>query len=157
MQPGRRRFIERGGGWVIGQAVLMVAVVAAGPGLAGRPWPAAARAAGALGLLAGALVGLAGVASLGRYRTIFPRPVAGSRLIQGGVYGVVRHPLYSSVVLVSLGWTLLWSSGVGVLLAAVLGVFLEAKARREERWLRERFPEYEAYARRVKRLIPWLY
>jgi protein-S-isoprenylcysteine O-methyltransferase Ste14 len=36
-------------------------------------------------------------------------------------------------------------------------VLLEVKSRREERWLREKFPEYAAYQRRVRRLIPFLY
>ena len=142
---------------MIGQSVLMVAVVAAGPALAGGRWPAAARVAGALGVFAGAIIGIAGVANLGRYRTIFPRPVEASRLIQHGVYGLVRHPLYTSVALVSSGWAVLWSSKPALALAVGLVLFLDRKARREERWLRERFPEYEAYMGRVKRLIPWLY
>jgi protein-S-isoprenylcysteine O-methyltransferase Ste14 len=35
--------------------------------------------------------------------------------------------------------------------------FFDLKARREERWLRERFADYDDYARRVKRFIPGFY
>ena len=39
-----------------------------------------------------------------------------------------------------------------------LGVLWAFKARVEERYLRDRYPEYDAYARRVRfRLVPWLY
>jgi protein-S-isoprenylcysteine O-methyltransferase Ste14 len=31
------------------------------------------------------------------------------------------------------------------------------KARREESWLQEKYPEYAAYKSRVKKLIPWVY
>ena len=34
---------------------------------------------------------------------------------------------------------------------------LDAKARVEERWLSGQYPEYDAYARRVRRFLPWLY
>ena len=40
---------------------------------------------------------------------------------------------------------------------AVQAGFLDAKARREERWLRVQFPAYAEYAAKVRRLIPWLY
>jgi protein-S-isoprenylcysteine O-methyltransferase Ste14 len=35
--------------------------------------------------------------------------------------------------------------------------FLDAKARREEEWLRERFPEYRGYEASVKRFVPGIY
>jgi protein-S-isoprenylcysteine O-methyltransferase Ste14 len=41
--------------------------------------------------------------------------------------------------------------------AVTLAVYLDAKARREERWLREHYAGYAEYARRVNRLIPYLY
>jgi protein-S-isoprenylcysteine O-methyltransferase Ste14 len=44
-----------------------------------------------------------------------------------------------------------------VLLALLQAVLLDAKARREERWLREKFPDYDRYAEKVCRLIPGLY
>jgi protein-S-isoprenylcysteine O-methyltransferase Ste14 len=38
-----------------------------------------------------------------------------------------------------------------------LAFFFDAKARHEERWLLRQFPEYDSYARRVRRFIPGLY
>jgi protein-S-isoprenylcysteine O-methyltransferase Ste14 len=38
-----------------------------------------------------------------------------------------------------------------------LAPLFDAKARREERWLRQKFPEYAGYERRVWRFVPWIY
>ncbi len=41
--------------------------------------------------------------------------------------------------------------------AALLFLLLAAKSHREETWLVAVHPEYGAYQRRTKRLIPWIY
>jgi protein-S-isoprenylcysteine O-methyltransferase Ste14 len=111
-----------------------------------------------LGLFAlGGILGICGVIHLGGNRTAYPQPLAGSILVETGVYGVVRHPLYASVILACLGWSGIWSSAPGLVLAVVLTWYLDLKARHEERWLRERYARYDGYARRVKRYIPFLY
>ena len=40
---------------------------------------------------------------------------------------------------------------------AALAMFFDIKSRREEVWLAEHFPEYAAYQRRVRKLIPFIY
>lgn len=90
-------------------------------------------------------------------RTIFPKPKQGSRLIQAGIYRWVRHPLYTSLMLLSAGWGLLWCSSLALLTTGVLALFLNAKAVREEGWLREQFTDYADYERRVRRFIPGIY
>ena len=57
----------------------------------------------------------------------------------------------------AIGWALVWQSWPALLVAAALIPFFAAKARREERWLREKFPEYAAYEQRVRRFIPGIY
>jgi protein-S-isoprenylcysteine O-methyltransferase Ste14 len=57
-------------------------------------------------------------------------------------------------MLASFGWALIWQSGSSLLAALALVPFFHAKARREERWLREMFPGYTDYARRVPRFVP---
>lgn len=152
-----RAFLDRGGIWVLAQSALMLAVLVLGPLTAGdwRTWLARVSAGVLFSL--GAFFGVSGVWVLGRNRTIFPRPHPDSRLIRHGVYQVVRHPLYTSVICLALGWGVYWASFVTLLTAAGLALLLEAKARHEERWLRQQFPEYDDYARSVKRLIPWVY
>lgn len=150
-------FWQRGGGWVLAQWLLMIAVLAAGPLWPDRWGGDASRWVAVPLFVVGALLGISGAVFLGRYRTIFPHPLPESRLVWRGPYRVVRHPLYSSLLFLSLAWALWWRSGSGLALALGMMVFLDAKARHEERLLREAFRGYEDYARRVKRLIPWLY
>jgi protein-S-isoprenylcysteine O-methyltransferase Ste14 len=150
-------FLHNGGLWVVAQSVLMLAVLGLGPGLRGPAWPWGCLARGVALFVFGGWLGIAGVLALGRNRTAYPRPVPDSTLVQHGVYRLVRHPLYSSVIFVSVGWALAWSSGAALALALALAVLLDAKARLEERWLREKFPDYAAYAGRVRRLLPWIY
>src|SRR5512138_2880821 len=103
-------FIQRGGLWVVAQNALTVAVVVLAPLLRGD-WANAAVRAGGIALFSmGGWFGIAGVCALGRNRTPFPKPLNDATLIQHGVYGIVRHPLYSSLILASFGWSLVWSS-----------------------------------------------
>jgi protein-S-isoprenylcysteine O-methyltransferase Ste14 len=143
--------------WVLGQSVLMLAVVALGVAHRGAWQNDAAFAAGAALFALGAVVGVWGVRSLGGSRTPNPTPKTDAELVQHGIYRRLRHPLYSSVMLASLGWALLWQSAAALLATAVLCVFFDAKARLEERLLLAKFPEYAAYRGLTWRFIPWVY
>ena len=150
-------FLQRGGGWVLAQSCLMLAGLVAGP-LGRGPGPSLpAVLAGWLLVVVGAVFGVAGVAVLGHNRTIFPKPKSDSALIQHGIYRFVRHPLYTAVMALSASWALLWSSWAAVTVAVALAALLYFKARREERWLRDQFPDYAGYSRRVRRFIPGLW
>ena len=82
---------------------------------------------------------------------------AGTRLRQGGIFGLVRHPVYGGVILIGLGWSLA-DAPLGLVPTALLAVLFDLKAQREEAWLIERFPEYAAYrAGTPRRFVPWLY
>jgi protein-S-isoprenylcysteine O-methyltransferase Ste14 len=94
---------------------------------------------------------------LGENLTPFPKPRSEGRLVRSGIYSRVRHPLYTSVFLAALGWALLWQSWPALLVALSLAPFFEAKARREETWLREQFAEYDDYTRHTHRFLPWIY
>ena len=150
-------FLQRGGLWVLGQSLLLCAVIAGGI-LCRNQWQSfVLTLCGAFLLLLAAGCGLAGTRSLGRNLTPFPKPTASAQLVQTGIYGLMRHPLYTAVFCGSVGWALMWRSWPALLVALALGPFFDAKARREERWLRQQFPEYAAYERRVRRFVPWLY
>lgn len=143
--------------WVIGQSVLMLAVVALGVTHRGAWQSEASFATGAVLFALGAVAGIWGVRSLGASRTPNPTPRPDAELVQSGIYRLLRHPLYSSVMLASLGWALLWQSAAALAASAVLCVFFDAKARLEERLLLARFPEYAAYRMKTWRFVPWVY
>jgi protein-S-isoprenylcysteine O-methyltransferase Ste14 len=78
------------------------------------------------------------------------------RLITDGIYRRVRHPMYSALLLYSLGQVLAvpnWIAGPSYGVAMLLLVALRLGP--EERMMIEQFgPDYEAYRHRTRRLIP---
>jgi len=151
-----RRFLERGGGWVAGQFVLLACLVVLAlryPGVGPLAW----RCAGALILVIAAAVAIAGTKALGKNLTPFPEPAANSRLVQSGIYAKIRHPLYTSVILAGFGWTLVWLSWPALFAAMALLPFFHAKSCREEGFLRRKFPEYRDYEARTRRFVPGIY
>jgi protein-S-isoprenylcysteine O-methyltransferase Ste14 len=108
-------------------------------------------------LVLSAVVGIAGVISLGKNRTANPEPKRDGHLVQNGIYGLVRHPLYLALILWAGSWSLFGRSWPAAAATLALTLFLDSKARHEERLLRSRFPEYRAYQSRVRRFIPGLY
>ena len=83
--------------------------------------------------------------------------MANGQLIEGGAFGLVRHPMYGGLVLLAGGWGLLTASVSTLQCALVLALFFDLKSRREEAWLGEVFPTYAEYRSRTPRLIPWIY
>lgn len=149
----------RGGAWVLAQFPLTaLALLAArvGPTLP-QAVAGPARWLGLGLLLSGGLLFLAGVFALGPRLTPFPKPGSETSLIQTGPFELARHPIYGGGIIAMFGWALLNGAWLGLLAAAVLAVFFDAKARLEERWLAARFPEYRYYRRRVRKLIPFVY
>jgi protein-S-isoprenylcysteine O-methyltransferase Ste14 len=149
----------RGEGWFAIQLVLIAAI--AGLAFARVYWPETAAAEltviGIVSIVAGAVLFVAGLVSLGPALTPFPRPSDRGELVDRGIYRAVRHPLYGAVILIALGWSLA-EAPLALVPTALLAVFLDLKARREETWLEERYPEYRAYSGRTRRrFVPWLY
>jgi protein-S-isoprenylcysteine O-methyltransferase Ste14 len=151
------KFIQRGGLWVAGQSGLLFAVVILGVVFHGDEKNLLIMAGGAVFFVIALGCGLAGTVALGRNLTPFPKPSTRTQLVQSGIYGLMRHPLYTAVFCASAGWALVWQSWPALLATLALALFFDAKARREERWLRQQFPEYASYEQRVRRFIPWIY
>ena len=104
----------------------------------------------------GGLVGIAGTRSLGRNRTPYPVPEAHARLVQEGIYGYVRHPLYSCLIVLGISWAAIWFSVATLVSGVVQALFLYLKAGLEERKLLVQFVEYREYQLRVPRFFPRL-
>lgn len=154
---------QRGEYWVLAQGVLLIGFcllpvyqpyqIALLPGLARYGLQGIA---GLLTAIAVFLLGK-GLLDLGKNLTPLPYPKEDGELIETGVYGLVRHSLYSGLILGSLGYAL-WHFSLTHLVGAIaLFLVLNAKANREEIWLIERYPQYSAYRQRVKKLIPGVF
>ena len=151
------------GEWYVVAQVFLFALVAFGPRtMSGLPsWRAPDLAIGSVVggvmMLAGGVLAGAAVIGLGSNLTALPYPKDDATMVQSGSYRIVRHPIYSGLIIGALGWALWSHAWFTILYALVLFVFFDIKSRREERWLAEKFPGYEGYRHRVKKLIPWLY
>lgn len=80
-----------------------------------------------------------------------------TRLVTTGIYGYIRHPLYSSLLI--LAWGVFFKSpnwpGAGLLLAATLLIFATASADEAE-CMRFFGPSYQTYMKRTRRFVPFL-
>ena len=82
----------------------------------------------------------------------------GHTLVTNGIYGVIRHPSYLGLLINSLGWSLAFRSGVGLLLTVLLIPPLLVRIDAEEKLLDLQFgDEYNAYRSHTWRLIPGIY
>jgi len=87
--------------------------------------------------------------------TAIPIPKPDGKLSTSGLYKYVRHPMYSSVLLFCLGLALRSGSLYKYLLTLALAVLFYFKSAYEEKYLLEKYPEYQGYAERVPRFIPF--
>lgn len=152
------------GEWYVAAQTVLFALVALGPLSMESLRPNLADnvriAVGVIGLALGGiglLLALSGLFGLGANLSVFPHPKDDATLVQSGAYNIVRHPIYSGLIIGAVGWALLTVSVITLLYAGVLFVFFDAKSRREERMLARKFAEYAAYRQRVRKLIPFVY
>jgi len=79
----------------------------------------------------------------------------GHRLIRTGPYALVRHPIYTGLLLAILGSAVAVDEYRGLLAMVIATEAIVRKLRLEERWLTEEFgAEYDSYRRDVKALVP---
>jgi protein-S-isoprenylcysteine O-methyltransferase Ste14 len=121
-----------------------------------RTWPVVL--AGVLLTLFGALGGYYCRKFLGELWTPAVRAENGHHIIDSGPYGIVRHPIFTMMLIMFLGITIvfanLWTWVVYIFL--VIGYMLKAEA--EEEVLTQHSTEYVAYRKRVRfRLVPGLW
>lgn len=81
----------------------------------------------------------------------------GHELVRTGPYALVRHPIYTGLLLGFLGTALARAEWRGVVAVAILLPALWRKLRLEERWMGETFgPAYADYRQGTAALIPYL-
>jgi len=77
------------------------------------------------------------------------------QLATTGPYAYCRNPLYLGSIIIAIGFAVasrdVW---VGIAIIGLFALIYVPVIRSEEAFLRERFPEFEGYARRVPRLLP---
>lgn len=144
--------------WLSGQGLLFTLAFVVIPGTGGgfgRIAVPAARLIGSAIFLLGAVLGVLSAVRMGRQLAPQPSPVRHGSLIDTGPYAVVRHPIYTAVLLMIAGSVVRVLSLAGLLVTVVSAVFFDRKIAYEEALLADAYPQYPAYQRRVRwKLLP---
>jgi protein-S-isoprenylcysteine O-methyltransferase Ste14 len=114
--------------------------------------------AGLVIMLIGGGVGFAALQknSIGNFN-IRPDIKEECRLIRSGIYGYIRHPMYSSVLLIMLGVLTIYPTRNELILYMLLLLTLLVKMFYEEHLWHCDGEEYREYAAQTKRLFPYVF
>lgn len=95
--------------------------------------------------------------ALGKNFRLYASPKEDGALVATGIYSLIRHPLYTGVILGLAGLVLIFGSLLAVPFWLGCTICYLVKGVREERLLADKFPEYRAYSKRTRRNIPYIY
>ena len=97
--------------------------------------------------------------ALGKEWSVTARLVQGHKLVTEGPYGIVRNPIYTGMFGLLLATGLVVSHWMGLLIAVVVfAIGTAIRVRSEEKLLRKAFgAEFDAYARKVPAVVPFLF
>lgn len=155
MSPSRRRGLSRSDlAWLAGQGLLFLLAFIVVPSFDGGPGRIrlpGSRPVGTAIFGLGVVLGLASFRALGRQLVPQPTPINDGELVERGPYGVVRHPIYTAVLLLIVGGLARTPSATGAAVGLASAVFFDRKSAHEEGLLVASYPGYPDYARRV----PW--
>ena len=114
-----------------------------------------------LGLLlcvAGVIVRLLALKALGKQFSAYVTLQPDHRLVQHGIYAIIRHPLYLSLLLLPTGVALVFASYLALPILLLAAAFVFDRIRKEERLLAIHFPaEFDHYCLRTGRLVPGVF
>lgn len=80
------------------------------------------------------------------------------KVIDTGLYGIVRHPMYFATVLLFLAMPLVLGSFISFVIFLAYPVLIAKRIKGEERFLEQELPGYKEYKEKVKwRLIPFVW
>ena len=142
--------------WVLAQLMVLV-LIAVAVALLGSEATATTTIVAILLFIAGQGMAIAAALKMRQYISAHPAPAPGASLLQDGIYGYVRHPMYGGVILMAGAIAVFDLNPAALALTAVLVAVFLGKSRYEETLLAEAFLGYADYRTRVaRRFIPWI-
>lgn len=83
---------------------------------------------------------------------------AGQKVVDTGLYGIVRHPMYMATILLFLTMPLLLGSWYALIVFAFYPAIILVRLKNEEALLTRELPGYEAYKQKVRyRILPFIW
>ena len=96
------------------------------------------------------IIMLVAIKDLGRNLSPFPRPINNSNLVTSGIYRFTRHPMYYSLIFISLGLFITNLSIYYLFLSISLSLIIKFKISLEEQYLNNKYKNYLLYKNEVK-------
>ena len=96
------------------------------------------------------IIMLVSIKDLGRNLSPFPRPIKNSNLVTTGIYRFTRHPMYFSLIFISIGVFIIKLSVYYLFLTICLALTIKLKIALEEKYLMNKFKDYLLYKNEVK-------
>lgn len=89
--------------------------------------------------------------------SILPEIPENAALVTAGPYRIIRHPMYTGIILIALALVVNEPSALRLIAFVFLAGVLLYKTELEERYLDKHFKEYGSYKAQTQKLIPFLY
>ena len=105
---------------------------------------------GILIIIFSSIIMLLAIKELGHNLTPFPRPMTNSHLVTSGIYRFTRHPMYYSLIFISVGVFVIKLSFYHLFLSISLFLIIKLKIFLEEQYLKNKFKDYLLYKNEVK-------
>ncbi len=105
---------------------------------------------GILIIIIALIIMLVSIKDLGRNLSPFPRPTNNSNLVTTGIYRYTRHPMYYSLIFISIGVFIIKLSIYYLFLTISLALIIKFKIALEEKYLMNKYKNYLLYKNEVK-------
>jgi protein-S-isoprenylcysteine O-methyltransferase Ste14 len=115
---------------------------------------------GTIGLsisIIGAIIACTSRFMLGKNWSLSVQKKEDHQLVQNGIYKIVRHPIYTGLLLLFIGNAIIVGDYRAIIAVIIVFVSFWLKLKKEEKLLTETFGnQYTEYKKRTKALIPYL-
>lgn len=107
-------------------------------------------------MILGIIIVLLAILQLHKNLSPFPSPKTNSELITVGLYKYIRHPIYTGIIVITIGYGLYTDSVYKILIALGLSILFYFKSKYEEQQLSIAFKSYKNYKKATGRFFPRL-
>ncbi|WP_299110375.1 isoprenylcysteine carboxylmethyltransferase family protein [uncultured Winogradskyella sp.] len=111
------------------------------------------RYSGLVVAISGLVIGIIALLQINTKISPFPTPVLKSELITNGAFSISRHPIYMSILAITLGYAVFEASLFKFIIFLLLWLLFYFKSKYEEQLLVDKFPQYSNYQQKTRRFI----